>query len=53
MNVYQMRKKLGYTQKEFADKYNIPFRTIKIGKILHVNRLNIFLNYYNFKLKKI
>lgn len=29
MDVYQMRMKLGYTQKEFANRYNIPFRTIQ------------------------
>ncbi len=29
MDIYEMRKKLGYTQKEFANRYDIPFRTIQ------------------------
>ena len=29
MNIREMRKQLGYTQTEFSQRYNIPFRTIQ------------------------
>ena len=29
MNILEMRKSLGYTQSEFAQRYNIPYRTIQ------------------------
>lgn len=29
MDIREMRKKLGYTQSEFAERYKIPFRTIQ------------------------
>lgn len=29
MNVYEMRASLGTTQREFAARYHIPFRTVQ------------------------
>ena len=44
MNIKELRKKTNMTQKEFADKYNIPVRTIQKWEEMEPLPLTILLN---------